>query len=361
MLASFRRFLLCIPLGFILYTAQGQSSTLYAEGLLRVRGGDWRDTRVTLVPEFGDPFEIPLSSDHFELDLGLESSYLVRASHAGCATKEVIFDLRVPVKNRFQVFRFPFEILLEVFKPNEEPYTYAHPVGAVFFDPVKQDFTYTTDHQRIREARSMEPLIERMDTHISLHPNPESALAGYEALFDQDPNAWELPSTAHVRASVDPVQEDTVVESIPNKELPPAAMEPLAPSTPPVPAPVLVASTTGVSETHATPRAQEPADPPMTPVVEPQQESRISTRFALEPTSAQQAMHEFHKLPTMFIQIDRFGNSESTMELRKVTHAYGAVFYFENGIAITERAYTEELQKRMNATEAVGTQLPGRP
>ena len=365
MLSRLGRLLFCLPLGFFLSAAQGQSSTLYAEGLLRVRGADWRDARVTLIPEFGDPFEVPLSSDHFELDLGLESSYLVRASHEGCATKEVIFDLRVPVQNRNQVFRFPFEILLEVFKPNQEPYAYAHPVGAVFFDPIKQDFTYTTDHQRIRQARSIDPLMERMETHINLHPHPENALAGYEALFDEDPNAWSLPAKAAVKAPamLDTVTTDAVMESSAITELPPPKMEPIANSKPAVPSPVLVESTIRAARTNDPPKTARPSElPKPTPAVDaPPSESRVSTRFALEPSSAQQAMHEFHELPTMFIQIDRFSNSEITTELRKVTHAYGAVFYFQDGITITKRAYTEELAKRMNATGTVGTQTPGRP
>ena len=353
------RFLLCLPLGLLLTASQGQTSTLYADGLLRVRGADWRDSRITVVPEFGDPFEIPLSSDHFDLDLGLESSYLVRAVHEGCAAKEIIFDLRVPVQNRSQVFHFPFEILLEVFKPNEEPYGYAHPVGAVFFDPSKEDFIYTTDYQRISQARSVATLVERMDTHISLHPHPENALAGYEALFDQDPNAW--PLSAPAPALPDSATAGTNTNSLPSRERPPARTEPIAFSIPAAPSPVPVQPTTKAPGTYVPSVTEHQGDVAVLAVVAPDPESRISTHFALEPTSAQQAMHEFQRLPTMYIQIDRFGNSDSTMELRKVTHAYGAVFYFQNGIAITQRAYTEELAKHANTGGAVETRSPARP
>ncbi len=356
-----RRFLLFLQSVLLLTASQGQTSTLYADGLLRVRGADWRDSRVTVVPEFGDPFEIPLSSDHFDLDLGLESSYLVRAVHEGCAAKEIVFDLRVPVQNRSQVFHFPFEILLEVFKPNEEPYGYAHPVGAVFFDPAKEDFIYTTDYQRISQARSVATLVERMDTHISLHPHPENALAGYEALFDHDPNAWPLPPTTAARALPDSVTAGTDKDSPPSRERPPARTEHIAFSIPAAPSPVLVQPTTKAPGTYAPPVAAHQGDVAVLAVVAPDPESRISTHFALEPTSAQQAMHEFQRLPTMFIQIDRFGNSESTMELRKVTHAYGAVFYFQDGIAITQRAYTEELAKHANTAGVVETRSPGKP
>lgn len=322
---------------------------MYADGLLRVRGGDWRDTRVTVVPEYGDPFEVPLSSDHFDLDMGLESSYLLRAVQVGCAAKEIIFDLRVPVAYRSQVFHFPFEILLEVFKPDEEPYAYAQPVGAVFFDASTEDFVYTTDHRRISLARSMPTLIERMGTHISLHPNPENALAGYEALFDQDLNAGPLPALPVAVA---------IRDSLPNGKLQPG---PIADHAPAIPAPARAEPTTAMHGTKAPAFSEHQSSPAVLPVAMPLAESRISTHFALEPSRAQLAMHEFQKLPTMYIRIDRFGNADHTMELRKVTHAYGAVFYFQDGLAITRRAYEEEFAKHVGRTTVVEGNPPGRP
>src|SRR5690606_22262652 len=125
---------------------QAQGSTLYTDGILRVKGADWQDSRLTVMPQFGDAFEIPLTSDHFKLDLGLLSTYLIRAAHEGCATKEIVFDLWVPDAYRNATFRFPFEIILEAFKANEEPYSYEQPIGAVFFDEATADFTYITDY-----------------------------------------------------------------------------------------------------------------------------------------------------------------------------------------------------------------------
>ena len=331
-------------LGFLVTSSQGQTSTLYADGLLHVRGAEWQETRVTVVPEFGDPFEIPLSGEHFELDMGLESSYLVRAVHSDCAAKEVMFDLRVPAQYRTQDFHFPFEILLEVFKPKEEPYAYAKPVGAVFFDPAKEDFTYTTDYQRIEQARSVSTLIERMDTHIRLNPNPVNALAGYQALFDQDPNALPLPVKAQAIAVSDSIGSP-VADSIPIRPVPATEVLPLAVATIAGPSLGKVNYTAMPAATPAPPVVGEAAESAMLPRAALLPVSRISTHFALEPTKAQQARHEFQKLPTMYILIDRFGNSDSTMELRKVTHAYGAVFYFQDGQAITERAYAEEMAK----------------
>lgn len=330
-------------------TANGQSSTLYADGIVRVQGADWRDSRVTVIPEFGDAFEIPLTSTHFKLDLGLESSYLVRAAHADCAAKEVVFDLHVPAAYRGQDFQFPFEIILEAFKSKEEKFAYAKPVGVVYFDPAKEDFTYTTEYERIEQARAVSSLADRMNEHIMLHPEQADLLADYAALFANDPNAAPLDTAARdheqpKKAPPIPLAHDTVT-------LEPLATHPVqevgtaAPAAPTLITPQEDAVPTPPSlPVMASSRTPAPSD--IAPAVElPRPESRISTQFSVPQTADPHAMREFNQLPTMLIQIDRFGYADSTVELRKVTHAYGAVFYFKDGYSITERAYLEEISR----------------
>lgn len=329
--------------------AHGQSSTLYADGLVRVQGADWRESRVTVIPEFGEAFEIPLTSNHFKLDLGLESSYLVRAAHKDCAAKEVVFDLHVPAAYRGQDFQFPFEIVLEAFKAKEERYAYAKPVGAVYFDPAKEDFTYTTEYARIEKARAVSSLSNRMDEHITLHPVQADLLADYAALFANDPNAAPLDTGA--RNSGQPMAPPAVtgaydtVTAEPLTPIPvrnvgmavPAAPRPIGSSAAPAPTPRPL-------PVAASSRAPAPGEAVPVPDI-PRPESRISTQFTMPQPDDAHAMREFNQLPTMLIQIDRFGYADTTVELRKVTHAYGAVFYFKDGYSITERAYLEEIAR----------------
>ena len=69
----------------------------------------------------------------------------------------------------------------------------------------------------------------------------------------------------------------------------------------------------------------------------------MSTRLEVPSTEKPPGSHELNVLPTMVIVIDRFGKGTTSTELRKVTHAYGAVFYFQDGAAITERTYRQLL------------------
>jgi hypothetical protein len=418
MCASLLRPLLFPAFLFSSWVAIGQTSTLYADGLLRVRGDDWRQTRVTVVPQFGDPFEVPLGSEQFDLDLGLESTYLVRAEHQNCAAKEVVFDLRVPPAFRSGDFHFRFEIMLEAFKAHETPYTYAKPVGAVFFDPDKADFTYTTDYERISRAPEVATLMTRMTAHVTKHPDPVDAMRGYEALFQDDPNAKPLPKApAMTEAAKLPSTEDSAVEvdrtmqphtpytakaanrdttvtkeapltpeaaatttgpgrSSPASALPielgarPVKTAPSAPSTSPAGVqahamegttrPTTTETTAVTARTdrtsvkpvvHSTPtRASVKGDVQAMVDDSNARESRISTRFTVPRDTARVASHEFSKWPTMLIQVDRFGYADSTLELRKVTHAYGAVFYFRDGLSITERDYLAEMARHSYQT-----------
>ncbi|MGB5071374.1 MAG: hypothetical protein WBO28_10510 [Flavobacteriales bacterium] len=328
----------CLVMALMPEELIAQANTLFTNGRIRVQGADWRDTRITVMPQFGEAFEVPLASDKFDLDLGLFSTYLIRAAHADCATKEIVFDLWVPDAYRNTVFYFPFEIMLETFPDGEKPYSYEHPVGVVFFDEAKADFTYTTDYTEIEQANSLPTMIERMNTYVNLHPKPVDQLAVYEALFAQDPNA------AIPQGNTTPVDQ-TTSPSVRHTELPPDVKveAPTTQRADPV-APVL--------GPQAAPREERPAKATSIttqPSVEEgtavrsRSSSRISTRLEVPPPPQYLKTHEFSVLPTMLIVIDRFGHNNTSTELRKVTHAYGAVFYFLDGAAITERTYDEKL------------------
>lgn len=333
---------------------QAQGSTLYTDGILRVKGADWQDSRLTVMPQFGDAFEIPLTSDHFKLDLGLLSTYLIRAAHEGCATKEIVFDLWVPDAYRNATFRFPFEIILEAFKANEEPYSYEQPIGAVFFDEATADFTYTTDYSSIKKARSLPALVERMQTHISLHPEPVDPLEVYGAMFAHDPNAEQprVISSADHQSDLPAAPQDTVMA--PPSMPPPMTPSPAAMATasatvtpgprpsPPGPAPAAARVNTAASAPAAGERNNS----------ENATSSHMATRVEVPAPEQPTGSHELNILPNMVIVIDRFANGTTSTELRKVTHAYGAVFYFQDGRSVTEHTYRQRL------AEFAGTGAP---
>ncbi|HNU55402.1 MAG TPA: hypothetical protein PKN30_02345 [Flavobacteriales bacterium] len=318
------------------------ANTLSADGILRVRGGSWSNARVTILPEFGEAFDLPLNDDRFQLDLGLRSTYLVRASHPGCATKEVVFDLRLPGTASAESFRFPFEIILEHFAKGEEPFEYAQPVGLVFYDEEEQDFIYTTDYTRMRKVLGLDSMIKRMAAHIERVPVQVDALADLEWMFVNDPNA-SLPSVEKEDPS--PLADQTVAaeekepgspvivdapyrkqgDGSANKEALHASV-PVEAGT--VSGPPLLASAAPTS--LIPPAAKPPA-------------SRFSAHWRVTEPGEPSASHELQTMRTMVIAIDRFSDGTSATELRKVTHAFGAVFYFEDGISIDQREYEERL------------------
>lgn len=317
-----------------------QANTLYADGILRVRGGSWSDARVTILPQFGEAFDLPLNNDRFQLDLGLRSTYLVRASHPGCATKEVVFDLRLPGVSSTASFRFPFEIILERFAKGEEPFEYAQPVGLVFFDEEEQDFIYTTDYTRMRKVLGLDSLITRMAAHIERVPVQADVMADLEWMFVNDPNAAlskvekEVPAPAADLALEGEERASPLVVDVPSgmkgdgsadKEIRHASIpvEADTVSVPPLPA--------------------SPAPITLTPTAAKPPASRFSTHWQVPEPGEPSASHELQTMRTMVIAIDRFSDGTSATELRKVTHAFGAVFYFEDGIAIDQRAYEERL------------------
>ena len=336
------RSLLQVASSILLFGAQVavQGNTLYADGILRVRGGNWSNARVTILPEFGNAFDLPLNSDKFQLDMGLRSTYLVRASHPECATKEVVFDLRLPDGVSAETFRFPFEIILERFAKGEEPFEYAQPVGLVFYDQEEQDFIYTTDYTRMRKVLGLDSMIARMAAHIERVPVQADLLADLEWMFVNDPNAslpaMQVDATAPIAEPMEDAVEvgPTVLVDEPAPSFGDGnagrefvhTYDPVEADT--LTAPVLLASSTPTVRTIAE---------------EPTSASRFSTHWQVPQAMESSASHELQSLRTMVIAIDRFSDGTSATELRKVTHAFGAVFYFEDGISIDQRAYEERL------------------
>ncbi|MGB6046427.1 MAG: hypothetical protein WBG34_02400 [Flavobacteriales bacterium] len=78
----------------------------------------------------------------------------------------------------------------------------------------------------------------------------------------------------------------------------------------------------------------------------------MATRVEVPAPEQPSGSHELNILPTMVIVIDRFANGTTSTELRKVTHAYGAVFYFQDGRSVTEHTYRQRL------AEFAGTGAP---
>lgn len=306
---------------------------LIAEGLIKVKGDSWEGTRITILPEFGEPYELPLKSNRFELELGLQASYLVRAEHMGCPTKEVFFDCRIPALLESWDFRFPFEITLEKLSPGAASFTYAQPVGLVYFDTKKEDFNYTTDYSRITEAPSIEMMKARMnawstDVRGSGHGTMTSSLIASTISIASTPARLEPLPVLEGPLALDKAEVRSV--SVPNLTV---SEE--------------VSKTGSVADQIVAEAAPMVAISRELPTVE--RKSMVSSSRTIHSVTDRKCecgTHQFLTEPNKVIVIDRVHAEEGCVELRKVVHAYGGVFYFHDGRSVTQPLYEEVLTAR---------------
>jgi len=315
---------------------------LVAEALIKVKGAGWEGTRITILPEFGEPYEIPMTSNRFELELGLQASYLIRAEHPECPTKEVFFDCRVPVLLESWDFEFPFEITLEKFT-GDRSFTYSQPVGLVFFDTAEEDFAYSTDYSRIMNATSIVPMQLRMTTTASLFPGSDLGEVSKRNLSA----SVQSPETEMERLSPIPttkLETRTIATIEPYAEV--KGVLALKASVIPVTAPAIASSSRNIEPTTAEPTSAVPKLK-LRPIKKAS-EVIVSSRaiYAPESRSSECGTHRFESHTNRVIIIDHVPVPDGCAELRKVVHSYGEVFYFQNGRAITEPVYNEVLAAR---------------
>lgn len=324
------------------------ATTLHADGIIRVKGDNWRGTRITVVPEFSQPYDVDLRSPRFMLHLPLQSTYLVRAEHLNCPTKEIVFDLRVPAAAMSAEYEFPFEIILEV-QPDGVELRYAGPVGMVSFDPEARDFDYITDHRLIAFLPKADELRERAPVELRPQTRP-GATAKPVAQQTTNDHGVPLGSGSMGRAAPEP-PSDTHPAKV---EAPPTATDPdvehqdLGPeattgslildSSPALATQDIVAPPTMESITPAPPDHASAA--PSSVNAHP----GISASARVVDTSVPQTTvhepcgtEETTVSGRMVIHVRRTPSADGGChELRTVTHAYGGVFYFHDGRPVTE-------------------------
>lgn len=303
------------------------AEVVHIDGIVRVKGGAWKGVKLTVVPEYSAPFEVALTSSRFDLELPLQSTYLLRAEHAGCPTKEVLFDCSVPPAFGRNAFEFPVLIELALEQPGTH-FEYAGPVGLVTFEEAQEDFTYTTDYTRIELVEPLPQLHARMPASALGNTTSVDPLAAAFAslLAHAATGAAAIPATGPAPAPTPvPAEPVDVAEEAP---LPaPIAVAPVAVAAAvsiPVPAPVVTKTVAPVARTEPFPHrttAKRPAPEP------PATDSRPC------------GTHDIETHPRFVIRTDRITTADGCSELRKVVHAYGAVFFFHDGRAVTEPYY----------------------
>lgn len=314
------------------------ATVLHADGIIRVKGDGWRGTRVTVVPEFSQPYDVDMSAPRFVLHLPLQTTYLVRAEHVDCPTKEVVFDLRVPAAGMAQEYEFAFEIILEV-QPDGVELRYAGPVGLVSFDKTANDFDYITDHRLIALLPKADELRERAPAE--LRPQLRASASGstsdmreparvvtsvdFEATVPEPLPPARVPTVAPMPVLNELSEAELVKQRIaePAREVEPASSTLALPSKARTETPsslhLAPIRAVAVASTHEA--STENAPKPMFPIVENR------------PCGTDETITQGR----MVIHIQRVPTADGgCQELRTVTHAYGAVFHFHDGRPVTE-------------------------
>lgn len=337
-------------------------SSLKADGLLRVVSVDRATVQLTLIPEFSAARTVAHKGGRFELDLPYHAHYVLRAEAPGCATKEIIFDANVPRSMEREARTFPLEILMERMEANET-FHYAGPVGLVYFDASVPEFVYSTDHRRIHDRSTLVTTMHRKD-HIPDDGNWADGRGAYQPIGDPlaarlDELVTGIPSTLRPAASA----SNTIAVQAGNTNDGSTAVE-----EPTETARADRSSSQGTDDMIPAPEAQ--VRPTQTAVrsseplgtrtatrdqkivqlseASPRSADRSVVRSASmieRPTAEECGTSEQQVLPRCVLTIHRIPTGSGCTELRKAVHAYGAVFYFHDGRAISAPLYDELLRQ----------------
>lgn len=317
---------------------------LEADGRLRVEGASWKDTRVYVVPAFGKPYELELKDTRFTIPLPLQEEYLLSFEHPDCPTKQIVINAHVPEFMSAQGFDFPFLVTLS-YLPEEDRFQYEGPVGFVRYSPPTADFIYSTQYNIIRPRK----MLERLD---DLRQAPAAPLAPAPILT--------ASGAAGKRSAAGPKGEEVMLERAQLTEisapppLPPVVREELDRLAVRPPErlgrklayePVRMNDVTSIgspivhverSAPHAVAVEKKTIAPP---TARPVRVVSVSTPQLGTACDEEEALVE----PRRVTYIKRISQDGICTELRKVVHAYGGVFFFRNGVSITQRDHEQAI------------------
>ncbi|MFZ1686415.1 MAG: hypothetical protein WAU70_03275 [Flavobacteriales bacterium] len=321
------------------------AASLQADGRLRVEGASWKGTRVFVVPTVGAAYEFELSDTRFTIPLTYQDRYMLSFEHEGCPMKQILIDTRVPEQLESEEFGFPFQVTL-TYMPENERFEYDGPVGFVRFSAATVDFTYTTQYGMKQH--------ERMDEQLSLlrlAPSDRDELSrkglsgGMITRILPGDTKTSAPAVEVLSAIADhaipPVEEVVPRSSLEHLGLRPTVPSHHVPRGVPIQGyrvPEGAPHFPGVGQPRiaATPTQQAPNAAAIV--------RSVPARAACLGVESPCGSREVIKEPRRVTYISRSSHDGACTELRKVVHAYGAVFFFRNGSSTTEWLYLHALE-----------------
>jgi len=316
---------------------------LKADCIIQIKGTKGGQTRLTVMPGTTPAYVLTPTNLHFVLDLALDETYLLTFEHPNCVTKQLYVDASVPLNKRTGDFDFPLKVVLE---RHDEPFTYAGPVGFIYYEHGLTDFSYHTEYAININKRFDERMAELERTGV----DPRSATLGYTASTspvtpataappkEETPiTPWSTvaPTVAHVAPKVHRLGSPESPASPKDVEVVPAVMvEPRVPELP-----VLVPVVTQAAS--ALPAMQvRHVDVSAAIDVAPHVDQSMSPSGTAEPRPdfSWELIVEERRLTTVIRLTDEEYRST---EYRRVLHSSGAAYYFQDGRSISEHSYRQ--------------------
>jgi hypothetical protein len=316
-------------------TARGEgladrSAVLNVDGIVKVKGLPLEGARMKMMERDGELEVMDKGLAHFARELPLQTAILMVFEREGCVTKQLYFDTHVPSEAvDLAPFSFPFQVTLEAL-PDGQQFEYAGPVGYIRYYPERQDFGYDTDY-----SRKADPILaQRMELAttnlVTSSPSATPTTAPAVALSKPEPEV-EDTSAFHVlvptRSSHGTLVHPTGNSSINNAAGPlPASPVVDRPAPPPAPKPV-------VTEI----RKETPPAPSAIAEDQPREQWEAPPPSPGATGRNEELIVEKNRVTT----IVRITNDGHVDEYRRVSHYFGAVYYFKNGQSCTDLVYEQ--------------------
>ncbi|MEX1132951.1 MAG: hypothetical protein WEC15_06985 [Flavobacteriales bacterium] len=325
-----------IPVGVL-----AERGTLKADCIIQIKGTKTQQTRLTVMPGTTPAYVLTPTSMHFILDLVLDETYLLTFEHPNCVTKQLYVDTSVPLDQRRKDFDFPLMVVLE---HHVEAFSYAGPVGFIYYDHSLTGFSYHTEYAITINKRFGERMVELERTGI----DPRTAIQGYTASTTRalpvsvEPQKeipmpqWSTlaPTVAHVAPMVHRLgnaksmahgYEETAMQAESPQPIVPVIglLMPVVPTTAPPHVSVL-----------------RKVDVPEVMDVNTSVELNIAPREKPIPDQdiSWQLIVEERSLTTIIRFADK---DERRTEYRRVLYSSGAAYYFHDGRSISEYSYDQ--------------------
>ncbi|MFZ1686494.1 MAG: hypothetical protein WAU70_03670 [Flavobacteriales bacterium] len=303
-----------------LHACAANDNYLAIDGRLRVHGASLEGARVTVFHEGRTSGVLTNDVARINMQLDLQSSYLLSFERAGCITKQLLFDTHVPTNALGAApFSFPFKVTLEAM-PVNSTLQYAGPVGLIRYSEAKADF----DHD------SKYTLVEIDDLLIATLPAavPTPPVRMHEGLDRMDPIRSGLPEMPRSIIPDRTVSMGLPIAHSDRKET--AATRTITGAT------VTAKASPGIATALPIPKSVRSSN-------NKDSITRVEDRRTKAPevlAFADGRMEECHAEKLRVTTVVRITAKGHTTEYRRVAHRYGPVYYFHNGSSCSETTYT---------------------